>query len=142
MSKSYKKVLTKNDTGETGGHQAGIAVPKKDEDLLSFFPRLDPDLFNPDAWITCIDPDGDEWELRYIYYNGKTFDPPKSTRNEYRLTHLTKFFSKWSAESGDSLVFTSTERETYFKLHLESVDNHESINDPAPIVLAGWKPVF
>ena len=37
--KSITKVLSANDTGETGGHQAGILVPKE-ERLLSFFPAL------------------------------------------------------------------------------------------------------
>ena len=33
------KVLSANDTGETGGHQAGILIPKS-EIILSFFPKL------------------------------------------------------------------------------------------------------
>ena len=142
MRRSYKKVLTKNDTGETGGHQAGIAVPKKDEELLSFFPSLDPGRFNPDTWITCVDPDGEEWDLRYVYYNGKTFDPPRSTRNEYRLTYMTKLFSKLGAKSGDSIVFTSTERKKYYKIRLESGFKKRSRSIATPIVLKGWKPVF
>jgi len=35
----YAKLLSANDTGETGGHQAGILVPKSDAELLAFFQR-------------------------------------------------------------------------------------------------------
>ena len=35
---AVEKILSRNDTGETGGHQAGIHVPKKKE-ILSFFQR-------------------------------------------------------------------------------------------------------
>ncbi len=35
------KVLSANDTGETGGHQAGMLVPKEGR-ILAFFPSLDP----------------------------------------------------------------------------------------------------
>ena len=35
---AIEKTLSKNDTGETGGHQAGILVPKE-PDILGFFPR-------------------------------------------------------------------------------------------------------
>ena len=119
MNTSYEKILTKNDTGETGAHQAGIAVPKKNQALLDFFPPLDQEQFNPDTWIVCTDPDGVQWEMRYIYYNGKTFSPAKSTRNEYRITHMTKFFSRWGAKSGDSVVFTSTDTPNIFKIRIK-----------------------
>ena len=38
--RSISKILSANDTGETGGHQAGILVPKQEE-ILSFFPPLE-----------------------------------------------------------------------------------------------------
>lgn len=146
MSKSYEKILTKNDTGETGGHQAGILVPKADKKLLEFFPLLDTTIFNPDAWITCIDPSGEQWEIRYIYYNGKTFTPPKSTRNEYRLTHMTKLLSSWGAQAGDSVVFTSTEKANHFKVEVRSsasASEEAALSEEVrPVVLKGWKPVF
>lgn len=146
MNKSYEKALTKNDTGETGGHQAGIVVPRKNAGLLDFFPALELEEFNPDAWIVCEDPDGEQWKMRYIYYNGKTFSPAKSTRNEYRITYMTKFFSKWGAKSGDSVVFTSTDNPTNFKIRIkpneDQCENIYSINEPKPIVLKGWRPVY
>ncbi|MGI9279744.1 MAG: EcoRII N-terminal effector-binding domain-containing protein [Endozoicomonas sp.] len=146
MKTSYEKILTKNDTGETGGHQAGVVVPKKNKKLLDFFPLLDDAQFNPDAWIVCIDPDGVEWEMRYIYYNGKTFSPPKSTRNEYRITHMTKLFSKWGAKSGDSVVFTSTDEPNIFEIRIkpckEIIAESKTFDEHKPVVLKGWRPVF
>ena len=146
MSNSYAKNLTKNDVGETGGHQAGIAVPKADLDLINFFPFLNPEEFNPDSWLNCTDPDGVEWKMRYIYYNGKSFKPPKSTRNEYRITHMTKFFSKWGAESGDDLIFTKTNKENSFQIRIkkqnEIKENMSTYESNKPIVLRGWSRVF
>ena len=144
MSNSYKKVLTKNDVGETGGHQAGITIPKKNSDLLDFFPQLDKKIFNPEEWITCVDPDGNEWDMRYVYYNGKTFSPRLSTRNEYRITYMTKFFKKWNAKSQDSIVFEETKKRNRYLL---SIERDEAVNPKFPqkpkvIVLKGWSKVY
>ncbi|USD38003.1 EcoRII N-terminal effector-binding domain-containing protein [Ferrimonas sp. SCSIO 43195] len=146
MNTSYEKVLTKNDTGETGGHQAGIVVPKKNQELINFFPALELEEFNPDAWLVCIDADGEQWQMRYIYYNGKSFAPPKSTRNEYRITHMTKFLSKWGAKPGDSVQFTSTERSNTFRIKIKRrekiIEVQNTIGEPKPVVLKGWSPVY
>lgn len=146
MLKKYVKILTKNDIGETGGHQAGITVPKSDTDLLSFFPFLNPDEFNPDTWLSCIDQDGEEWEMRYVYYNGKTFSPKKSTRNEYRITHMTKFFSKWGVKTGDVVMFTKNSKENSFQILIKSENDscggHDISENNQPIVLRGWARVY
>jgi len=146
LSGSFAKVLTKNDTGETGGHQAGIAVPKANTELLSFFPFLNPREFNPDSWLYCTDIDGQEWEMRYIYYNGKTFNPPKSTRNEYRITHMTKFLTKWMAKTGDVVIFKKTSKENHFQISIrhESASNESlgTTEDNDLIVLRGWSRIY
>lgn len=139
MKTSYQKLLTPNDTGETRGHQAGILVPKADEKLLSFFPRLDPDVFNPDAWLTCQDDSGHVWKMRYIYYNGKLLG--RSSRNEYRITHTTKFFKKWRARSGNYMFFTATPKPGHYKIGIKSVEPSEAVSkasEPGVIVLRGW----
>jgi len=148
MMKSFAKGLTKNDTGETGGHQGGVCVPKRNKELIDFFPELDVETFNPEAWITCTDPDGEVWEMRYIYYNGKRFDPPLSTRNEYRITYMTKFFSKWGAKSGDKLVFTAGKRTGDYEVHIDKCKENmpesvvsESVEPLKPVVLRGWSKV-
>lgn len=141
MTQSYEKILTPNDTGETGGHQGGIAVPKQNLELIAFFPQLVTETFNPDRWITCNDPDGNLWEMRFVYYNGKTFSPWKSTRNECRITHMTKFFSKWKARSGDSVIFTSTNLEGNYRISIQKAPT-EDTGTPKSVALRGWKSVY
>ncbi|MGN7150380.1 EcoRII N-terminal effector-binding domain-containing protein [Arthrobacter sp. SAFR-179] len=101
ITASVTKVLTPNDIGSTGSHQAGIVVPRQDA-MLAFFPALDASEYNPRQPIHFQEVDGiDEWALNFIYYNGKLHG--RSTRNEYRLTGLTPFFKKHKAAVGDSL---------------------------------------
>lgn len=94
------KVLTANDTGDTGGHQAGMHVPK-DPAVLSFFPRLDPRVRNPRCVVDVYDDDGILWEFSFIYYNNGLFG---GTRNEYRLTCMTPFIRKYDLRPGDQVV--------------------------------------
>jgi hypothetical protein len=99
-----EKVLSRNDVGATGGHQAGIAVPRQPE-LLEFFPRLDAAHTNPRVNIEFRDlSTGSIVTFSYIYYNGKLLGT--STRNEYRLTGMSKYLRLRGAEPGDSIVFT------------------------------------
>ena len=96
------KTLSANDTGETGGHQAGILVPK-DPRLLGYFPDLDPSQRNPRVHLIFIDDEGERWEFAFIYYNNKLFG---GTRNEYRLTRMTKYIRQNRLTAGDDIVFT------------------------------------
>lgn len=96
------KVLSMNDTGETGGHQAGICVPKGG-DVLRFFPDLGNEEKNPRASMYFEDGTGKTWKMNFIYYNNKFFDP-KGTRNEYRLTGMTAFFRENSLKAGDTIT--------------------------------------
>lgn len=99
--KTFAKTLSPNDVGETDAHMGGILVPKGDGELLAFLPPLDPGVLNPSAWIDCITPDGQLLRLRFVYYNNK-LHAPKGTRNEYRITWLTKFLREAGAKSGDT----------------------------------------
>ena len=102
------KILSKNDTGETGGHQAGILVPKK-EQLLNFFPRLDGTVKNPRITLNFIDDFNICWQFNYIYYNNKFFG---GTRDEYRLTCMTPYIKKYKLSEGDTVTF-SREQDDY-----------------------------
>lgn len=147
MKDSYAKELTANDIGTTGSHQGGICVPRQDRALLDFFPRLDEGEFNPDIWIFGEDPDGELWKLRYVYYNGKIHE--KSSRNEYRITYLTKFFRKWNVKEKDFIVFKSTEKKYHFMLSIEKPTREIYASrkeldldaEPPVIVLSGWRKV-
>lgn len=103
MYGEVSKLLSANDLGLTGAHQAGITIPKN-PDILGFFPPLDSDLYNPDFWMTATTPQtGESWQLRFIYYNNKTHG--QGTRNEYRLTHTTQMLRSLSASPGDIVAF-------------------------------------
>lgn len=136
---AFAKILSLNDVGDTGSHQAGILVPKSDPQLLSFFPALDPDRLNPDAWISAVDEHGQEWNLRYIYYNKRLH--AMGTRNEYRLTHLTAYLRSVDARAGDLLVFSvgSVPGEYLISLQPKVVGAMEDVTEA--IKLKGWRRV-
>ena len=101
MPACIEKILSANDTGETGGHQAGILVPKLPE-ILGFFPYLDPAIRNPRSILDMVDDIGHEWTFNYIYYNNKLSG---GTRNEYRITGMTKFFHEFDIKEGCTIIF-------------------------------------
>lgn len=102
MERQIAKLLSANDTGETGGHQAGILIPREGK-LLAFFPHLDPTSLNPRCHIPFLDDDGTFWEFAFIYYNNSFFG---GTRNEYRLTRMTKFIRQAGLVQGDEVLLT------------------------------------
>lgn len=124
MFRSFSKNLKPNDLGLTGSHQGGICIPKQDEEALMVLPNLNQDEINPEQWITCYDRKGHLWEFRFIYYNGKNHGI--SSRDEYRLTGMTKFFKEWSPSVGDSLVFRKTTTEYLYTLEIEKAPKNNS----------------
>jgi len=86
------KRLSGNDTGLTGGHQAGLYLPRV------FFEKVIPEIcttehYNPDAWIEeCYFPAQNDSvkKLRAIYYNSKYF-PEKGLKKKYDEFRLTKW---------------------------------------------------
>lgn len=94
------KTLSANDTGDTGAHQAGILIPRDDR-ILKFFPDLDIRELNPRCHLTFEDASGDKWTLAFIYYNNRQFG---GTRNEYRLTRMTRFIREHALSPGDEVV--------------------------------------
>lgn len=96
------KILSANDTGETGGHQAGILVPKE-AGVLSFFPTLDANQYNPRCHLLFLDDGGTFWEFAFIYYNNALFG---GTRNEYRLTRMTKYIREAALSAGDEVILS------------------------------------
>lgn len=103
------KLLSANDTGDTGGHQAGILVPKEPE-ILSFFPQLDARKHNPRCLLQFMDESGKFWEFAFIYYNNRLFG---GTRNEYRLTRMTKFIREANLVPGDEVILSRDDRDRY-----------------------------
>lgn len=112
MTDRIAKILSANDTGETGGHQAGILVPRE-PDVLAFFPKLNAREYNPRCHLMFLDDGGTFWEFAFIYYNNKFFD---GTRNEYRLTRMTRYIRDAGLAVGDEVIL-SREGERYRVSH-------------------------
>jgi len=131
-----EKTLSKNDTGETGSHQAGIAIPKKKE-ILSFFPDLDKKTKNPRIKLNFTDSSGKIWEFSFIYYNNKFFG---GTRNEYRLTGTTRYIKKYSLKEGDIITFNKYENNQYTIGYTEE-ENSPEISENIIILGKTWRTV-
>jgi len=129
------KTLSANDVGMTGGHQAGILVPKEKE-ILSFFPSLNSNEKNPRVSLTFREPDGiTRWDFNFIYYNNRFFG---GTRNEYRLTCMTKYFRARNAAVGDQVVM-SKDAEGRLRVELKRSNIPEFIEDGVLVLSGGWK---
>ena len=143
-TKTFIKTLSANDVGTTGGHMGGILVPKGDGELLAFLPPLDPNVLNPSAWIECDTPDGTVLRLRFIYYNNR-FHTPRGTRNEYRITWLTKFLRNADAREGDAFEISRTEGQDRYRIRVIPMTRAEPVEDddgPVRIKLTtGWRRV-
>jgi hypothetical protein len=103
------KVLSANDVGDTGAHQAGMLVPKEGR-VLAFFPALNPREKNPRCSLNFRDDWQDRWTFAFIYYNNRFFG---GTRNEYRLTRMTDFLRRRNAKPGDAIVLSRDENDAY-----------------------------
>lgn len=131
------KTLSANDVGETGGHQAGILVPKERE-ILSFFPTLNSREKNPRVTLSFREPDGiTKWDFNFIYYNNRFFG---GTRNEYRMTCMTKYFRARNAKIGDTVVL-SKDNEGRLRVELKRSNILELTEDDVLVLSGGWKVI-
>lgn len=95
----YIKRLSGNDTGATGGHQAGPYIPKKF--IFRLFPGIDrKDKLNPSHKLPAASAShmDEEREVRAIYYNNSFFDRGQNAsrgRDEARITG-------WGGKTGGS----------------------------------------
>jgi len=110
-------VLSANDVGTTGGHQGGIVVPKLDRELLAFLPQLDASTLNPSTWIDCETPEGALLRLRFVYYNNR-LHVARGTRNEYRITHLSKFLKDSGARAGDHFEIARDDGSALYRIRV------------------------
>ncbi|MEP7197982.1 MAG: EcoRII N-terminal effector-binding domain-containing protein [Saprospiraceae bacterium] len=119
---SIEKTLSANDSGETGGHQAGILVPKT-IDILSFFPELSINQKNPRSIIRLTDNENKIWVFNFIYYNNKFYG---GTRNEYRLTGMTKYINQNNLRTNDRIVLSQSSGGQYSIDYIRSKATFES----------------
>lgn len=109
---AFTKFITANDTGATGGHQAGFHIHKNAWQL--FFDNAGIKGENKDKYITIKWQDDFETESRFIYYG-------VGTRNEYRLTRFGRGFPYLQDENiGDLLVIVKISINYYEAFVLQS----------------------
>lgn len=142
IRQTYEKSLTANDTGATGGHQAGIHIPKSQKSLVALLPFLDPAEKNPAAWLVMTDDMGVTWRFRYIYYNNRLHDDG-GTRDEYRITHMTKYFRAVGAMEGDVLVLAGSPGEGGYSISVRKEEMQEGgrAETRLRVRLVGWRRV-
>ncbi|MGD9578713.1 MAG: type II restriction endonuclease, partial [Syntrophorhabdus sp.] len=115
---AFCKFLSANDTGETGGHQAGIYIAKPAIKILFDEPGKKGE--NKDKFVKIKWQDDFTTDSRFIYYG-------TGTRNEYRITRFDKGFPFLRTEhTGDLFVLVRLSPEDYTAYVLETEDE---IND-------------
>jgi len=144
-TKTFIKTLSANDVGTTGGHMGGILVPRGDGQLLAFLPPLDPGIMNPSAWIDCDTPDGQILRLRFVYYNNR-LHAPNGTRNEYRITYLTKFLRDANAKEGDTFEISKQDGQDRYRIRVIALAHaaEKPIDEDGPVrikLTTGWRRV-
>jgi hypothetical protein len=136
----FEKVLTANDTGHSQSHQAGIHVPKRHTDLISFLPPLDAGILNPSAWLIAVDGNDVKWRLRYIYYNNRLHSPG-GTRDEFRITRLTAYFREAGAVPGDRMTISGEPGAGMIRIGVIANAADSALPEARAIRLKGWRRV-
>lgn len=111
---AYCKFLSANDTGLTGGHQAGIYISKPSVPILFNEPGVKG--CNKEKWVKIKWQDGSETDTRFIYYG-------QGTRNEYRITNFGRGFPFLRPEyTGALFVLVQNSAEDYQSYVLNTED--------------------
>lgn len=108
---AFCKFLSANDTGETGGHQAGIYMAKPAVPIL--FDRLFEKGSNQEKWVKIKWQDDFETDSRFIYYG-------RGTRNEYRITNFGRGFPFLRHDYTGSLFVLVKLSEEYYRGYILS----------------------
>jgi type II restriction enzyme len=112
----FCKFISANDSGETGGHQCGIYIPKNSIKLI--FDREYQKGSNKDrkATIRWQGESGFETESRFIYYG-------TGTRNEYRITRFGKGFELLDENSTGNLLVLAKMAEDHYEGYMFERDS-------------------
>lgn len=111
---AFCKFLSANDTGLTGGHQAGIYIAKPAVPIL--FDKRFAKGSNQEKWVKISWQDGSTTDTRFIYYG-------RGTRNEYRITNFGRGFEFLKHEyTGALFVLVKNDEADYQGFVLNSDD--------------------
>jgi hypothetical protein len=114
ITTKVSKTLSRNDTGETGGHQAGITITKFAA-TSGVFPEMTIRELNPRVTLMFHDFKGRIWTFEYIYYNDVFFGKPRfQSHNEHRLTCTLQFTREYELKAGDEIWFAIDENGTRY----------------------------
>ena len=112
---AFCKFLAANDTGLTGGHQAGIYISKPSINILFDMPGEKG--HNKEKWVKVKWQGDIETNTRFIYYG-------QGTRNEYRITNFGRGFPFLKPEyTGSLFVFIKCTDEDYQGFFLDTEDS-------------------
>ena len=110
---AFSKFITANDTGATGGHQAGFHIQKHSWQLFFNSPGVKG--ANKEVFVKIKWQNDFETISRFIYYG-------VGTRNEYRLTRFGRGFPFLSEDNvGDLLVIAKKDND-YYEAFILSAD--------------------
>jgi hypothetical protein len=110
---AFSKYITANDTGATGGHQAGFHIHKHSWNL--FFDTEGIKGENKDKFVIIRWQDDFETSSRFIYYG-------VGTRNEYRLTRFGKGFPFLQDENIGDLLVIAKKTSTFYEAYVLKTD--------------------
>ena len=110
---AFSKFITANDTGKTGGHQAGFYIHKHSWKL--FFDTLGEKGQNKDVLIKIKWQNDFETDSRFIYYG-------VGTRNEYRLTRFGRGFPFLGGDNVGDLLIIAKKEDKYYEAFVLSSD--------------------
>lgn len=111
------KQLSPTDVGASSTHQSGILIPVGDGERVFPAPLGRGD---DEGWFRCVDPDGEEWRLRFTH---------QAKPSESRVTHTTQLVRKYGLQAGDSVTITAPEgNEASYRMSFDRGD----AADPVP----------
>lgn len=117
----FCKFLSANDTGETGGHQAGIYISKPSVPIIFDQPGIRGE--NKEKWVKVNWQGETVRDTRFIYYGC-------GSRNEYRITNFGRNFPYIHPDyTGALFVFVKIDDETYDGFFLNTEDEIQQFLD-------------
>ncbi len=119
--RTFSKFLSANDTGLTGGHQAGIYISRPSIEIL--FETPGEKGYNKEKWVKIRWHNDFDTDTRFIYYG-------QGTRNEYRITNFGKGFPFLKPEyTGALFVLVQDTSEDYQGFILNTEDEINAFLD-------------
>lgn len=112
--KIFCKFLTANDTGETGGHQDGIYLPKNAVPLIFDEPGVKGQ--NKEENSEIVWQNDFKTTASFKYYG-------QGTRNEYRITHFGRGFPFLQPEYTGALVVMLKLKDTSYKAYVLNLED-------------------